>query len=120
MGVGEYCSPDLRVASSNWSDRYFNKETRWNATAYPRSQIDYTLRCMFPRWSDWDVSYTRKGALKASLREILKLFAGLSAIVGVIYTFRKGQAGAKAAMGTVMENIRRFVADGLNAVGRRL
>ena len=74
---------------------------------------------MFPRWSDWDVSYTRKGALKASLRKILKLFAGLSAIVVVLYTFRKGRAGAKAAMGAVTENFRRLVAEGLNAVGRR-
>lgn len=46
---------------------------------YRRSQTDFTLRCMFPRYSDWNVSYTRSGSFKRDFRQVVRyavLFIG--------------------------------------------
>ncbi|KAK8156916.1 hypothetical protein BC567DRAFT_258255 [Phyllosticta citribraziliensis] len=53
--------------SGGCSSYYFDHETRWNSTMYPYTQIWFTLRCMFPTYSDWDVRYTRKGLFKLFL-----------------------------------------------------
>lgn len=37
---------------------------RCMAYTFRYSQIDYGLRCMFPKWNDWDLKYTRKGLAK--------------------------------------------------------
>lgn len=67
----------------------------WNATVYPRTQIDFTLRCMFPRWSHWTASYTRKGLVKLALGRLLKLFGLLVAVWGAVYTARNGVRATK-------------------------
>lgn len=47
---------------------------------------------MFPKWKDWDVTYTRKGLLKQRLRQALKYIAFVAAIVGVYRTRQAGQS----------------------------
>jgi len=66
----------------------YTKDNGWNSRLYPRSQIDVTLRCMFPVYCDWTVSYTRKGLLKAQLRRILGLFGAFSAIAALLWAMR--------------------------------
>ncbi|KAK7511450.1 hypothetical protein IWZ03DRAFT_386559 [Phyllosticta citriasiana] len=53
--------------SGGCSSYYFDHETRWNSTMYPYTQMWFTLRCMFPKYSDWDVRHTRKGLIKLFL-----------------------------------------------------
>lgn len=60
------------------------------------SQIDYTLRCMFPKWSDWNVTYTRKGQWKHRARQILGPVMLLAAFVG-LYWIRKA-GGSRVAL----------------------
>lgn len=43
---------------------------------------------MFPKWSDWNVTYTRKGILKNRLRKGLE-FAGLAAAILLVYQLRQ-------------------------------
>lgn len=59
------------------------------------SQIDYTIKCMFPKWADWDIQYTSKGLLKHRLRQALKYAAFVAAIVG-LYRARKHGVALRA------------------------
>lgn len=44
------------------------QDNRWNATTYPWSQMHYSLRCMFPYWSDWNIQYTARGVFWRIMR----------------------------------------------------
>lgn len=48
------------------------------------TQIWFGLRCMFPTWSDWDITYTSKGLAKKRTRTILRSLALVATIVGII------------------------------------
>jgi hypothetical protein len=74
----------------------------WNSTVYPRTQIDFTLRCMFPRWSHWDAKYTRKGLIKLQLGRILKLFGLVVAVWGAIFTARNGVRNTRDLLAQVL------------------
>lgn len=63
---------------------WFVDRNGWNSTVYPRSQIDFTLRCMFPRWSDWNVKYTAKGLLSKRRGQLRNLLGGGLFILGCL------------------------------------
>jgi hypothetical protein len=46
---------------------------------------------MFPTWSDWDITYTRKGQVKRSVKKVLKVVALAAMIVGGVRLRRKLQ-----------------------------
>ncbi|KAI9819853.1 MAG: hypothetical protein M1827_006422 [Pycnora praestabilis] len=69
---------------------WYNSPSGWNSTVYPRSQFDFIFKCMFPKWSDWNIEYTEKGLLKQRSRQLLKYLAFVVAIVGV---YQARQAG---------------------------
>ena len=80
--------------SGGCSSWYFTKDG-WNATVYPRTQIDFTLRCMFPRWSHWQATYTRKGLVKLTLVRLSKLLAFVGTLYGAYFTVKNGRARTK-------------------------
>lgn len=86
---------------------YFNEGTGWNATVYPWSQIHFTLRCMFPRYGDWEATYTRKGAVKRRIRTVATLLATLAVMGAVVYM---GTYGVEEAVG----GLRRVLRDSLH------
>lgn len=73
---------------------YFDKNG-WNSTVYPRTQIDFTLRCMFPRWSHWQATYTRKGLVKLTLSRLFKLFALVGTLYGAYFAVKNGTTRTK-------------------------
>ena len=75
----------------NW---YVDQKTGWNSSAYPRSQVDASLRHMVVKWWDWEAVRTRKGMVKVGVGRLLKVFGLLVAVMGVVYRVRYGQAGA--------------------------
>ncbi len=97
----------------NW---YVDQETNWNATVYPRTQVDFTLRCMFPVWRHWDVRYTRKGLVKLALTRLVKLVGIVGLIWGVVYARRNGVERTKTILREVLkrgvENARGVLARG--------
>lgn len=44
---------------------------------------------MFPTWSDWDITYTRKGQVKRSVKKVLNVVALAAMIVGGVRLRRK-------------------------------
>jgi hypothetical protein len=60
---------------------YFDK-TGWNSTVLPYSQIWFWYKCKFPKWSDWDIRYTRKGLAKIWLSKLLKVSGVLFFLLG--------------------------------------
>jgi hypothetical protein len=59
---------------------------------------------MFPTWSDWDISYTRKGRIRKSARTLLRTVALVGLIVGSV---RLGQNLQGRSMMTFLKaNIR--------------
>ncbi|KAI1616944.1 cyclohexanone monooxygenase [Exophiala viscosa] len=97
------------VFQSGGCKSWYVEDNGWNATVYPRTQIDFTLRCMFPRWDHWNAKYTRKGLVKLQLGRILKLFGVLVAVWGVVFTARNGLRSTR-------EVARHFLARGVEGV----
>lgn len=40
---------------------------------------------MFPKWSDWNIEYTRKGLIKHRLSQAMKVLALAASIIGAYY-----------------------------------
>ncbi|KAF2267050.1 FAD/NAD(P)-binding domain-containing protein [Lojkania enalia] len=68
---------------------YFTKDG-WNSTVYPYSQIDFYRRCRFPKWSDWNITYTKKGATKIWTTRATRF---LGAALLIIASYRLRQRG---------------------------
>jgi cation diffusion facilitator CzcD-associated flavoprotein CzcO len=83
----------------NW---YVDQDTQWNATVYPRTQVDFSLRCMFPVWSHWDLQYTTKGVARYWSRRFTRL-VGVLALLWTLVTVRR--LGAARASGLVRESL---------------
>ena len=71
----------------NW---YTDEKTNWNATVYPRTQVDFSLRCMFPVWRHWDIRYTRKGLFRLGLTRLVKLVGVVGLVWGLVFMRRHG------------------------------
>ena len=56
------------------------------------SQFDYSLRCIFPQWSHWDIRYTRKGLIKKRFRQALLCITFTASIVVLYQARQKGQS----------------------------
>ena len=57
------------------------------------SQIDYSIRCMFPKWSDWNIQYTTKGLIKHRIAQTIKVIALAASIIAawkIRHDFRGG------------------------------
>ena len=63
---------------------------------------------MFPKWSDWDLQYTRKGLLKKRARQASGLLLLLVVIVGG-YALRQQGTGIFSGLNTLNHLLRRFV-----------
>ncbi|CAL3963788.1 hypothetical protein PZA11_001301 [Diplocarpon coronariae] len=72
-----------RVWSTGGCGSWYKDERGWNSTVYPYTQIWFTLKCMFPTYSDWEIKYTRKGMLKKSVFTAIRVLALLAIIFGV-------------------------------------
>lgn len=77
----------------------------WNSTVLPYSQIWFWYRCMFPRWRDWDITYTWKGQVKIALARAVRLLALASVILGA-YWARKSGVGVKGQASRLLTSLR--------------
>ncbi|KAL9600142.1 MAG: hypothetical protein Q9219_003398 [cf. Caloplaca sp. 3 TL-2023] len=84
----------------------------WNATGYPYSQIDFTLRCMFPKWSAWDLQYTRKGLVKKWAQRARNILL-LVLILAISYFFRQQRSNVFYSLQAVKQTVQRLVKQGL-------
>ncbi len=66
---------------------------------------------MFPKWNDWNVTYTRKGLLKHRLQQALKIVAFAAVLVGL---FRLRQAGRSVT--DIPRILQQYVRLGLSTV----
>ncbi|KAL8838053.1 MAG: hypothetical protein Q9170_002289 [Blastenia crenularia] len=80
----------------------------WNATGYPYSQIDFTFRCMFPKWSDWDLQYTRKGLIRKRAGQALNVLLLVLALVGAYFLRRESPSDSLS-----LQSLTHFVQKGL-------
>ena len=88
---------------------WYNDDSGWNSTAYPyvdlsqpcqknkltlhrRTQIDFGIRCMFPRWDDFNIQYTRKGLSKLRVRRALKIIFIIFTLCAA-FSIRKNVSG---------------------------
>lgn len=83
----------------NW---YVDRDTNWNATVYPRTQVDFSLRCMFPVWRHWNIQYTRKGLFRLALSRLVKSVGILSLIWGTLYVRRNGLHRSREAIAQIL------------------
>lgn len=92
------------VWMSSGCSSWYKDESGWNGTCYPFSQIDYSLRCIFPKWSDWDIKYTRQGLVKKRIRQVLSFMAFAAGIVG-LYQIGKGPANARSLLSLLLQRL---------------
>lgn len=63
---------------------------------------------MFPRWSDYDIQYTRKGLIKRRVRQSLTYLTFIASIVG-LYQARKRGEGLISLFDTLRQQARGVV-----------
>lgn len=87
---------------------YFDRKTDWNSTVYPYSQVWFGLRCLFPTWSDWSITYTAQGLAKKRRKAFLRF---LKTMVLVVFLIRARNAGytVRQLPGLVRQKARRAV-----------
>ncbi|EMD91709.1 hypothetical protein COCC4DRAFT_160937 [Bipolaris maydis ATCC 48331] len=73
---------DNTVWKSGCSSWYFT-ENGWNSTVYPYSQVFFWYRCLFVRWSDWNIEYTREGLVRMRMRMVLRMLVLLLVGYGI-------------------------------------
>lgn len=83
------------VFVSGGCHNWYTKDDGWNSAVYPRTQIDFTLRCWFPVWNHWTARYTSKGLAKWRLGWLLKLFALAGVGYGTLFAARNGRHAVK-------------------------
>ncbi len=81
------------------------------------SQFDYSIRCMFPKWSDWQIQYTRKGLLKERIRQGLSLAIFAAMIVG-LYQARRLPGGISALPSMLRQHFKGLILGLLSSVSR--
>lgn len=63
---------------------------------------------MFPKWSDWNIEYTRKGLLKLQIQRALRVLAFIFTIYAA-YTIRRDvRGGLKAFREVILGYVRRI------------
>jgi len=109
-----------RVWNTGGCRSWYQTEEGWNSTVYPYvcflphlfrlfnndrySQINFTLRCMFPTWKDWDITYTPKGL---AIRRVKKLFKSLAVMALFIwlYNIRKNRQTARMMLKDIARDL---------------
>lgn len=107
-------------ATGGCSSWYFDRRTGWNASVYPRSQIEFSLRYMFPRWSHWHFTYTRKGLLMWRLRLIFRSFAALVLLTALLWSIKNGRAAVSAQITAWTGRARGLLRHGLDFLRARV
>lgn len=83
------------------------------------SQIDYSIRCMFPRWNHYHLRYTTKGLVKnwawRSLRSALLVLV----LMGTVWVRQEG-VSLRAVPGTLLQYGRQTIARGLIALAQMI
>jgi hypothetical protein len=69
---------------------WYKTEEGWNSTVYPYTQIDFTLRNMFPNYKHWDYSYTKKGLIKGRIEKFLRLLTYAAAFFALYRAKQNG------------------------------
>ena len=87
FSIQEICS---RLQLGWHTQRYFN-DNGWNSTVYPWSQVHFTYRCMFPKWSDWTYNYTPKGLWKQRTTRVMRLLLTVATIYSIVRARRSGK-----------------------------
>ncbi|KAL4864236.1 hypothetical protein BDV12DRAFT_176441 [Aspergillus spectabilis] len=64
---------------------WYNNQGAYNSVLYPRSQLDFYLRCRFPRLSDWNQRLTARGQSRQHRRQIMHCLAVTVVAIGVLY-----------------------------------
>jgi len=70
------------------------------------SQIDYTLRCMFPKYSDWNIQYTPRGLFKLRMKQTFQLLVLLIPIIGAYSIGEDFPGGLSALLETIRKNVK--------------
>lgn len=70
------------------------------------TQIDYSIRCMFPKWSDWNIQYTTKGLIKHRVSQTIKAMALIAVIVGAYYIRKDVRGGLYAVQSFIRQNLK--------------
>lgn len=69
---------------------WYKEDSGWNSTTYPYSQFRFIWKCTFPKWSDWNIKYTKKGRRRQLIRQGLTIIALSLAVLGALRVQRQG------------------------------
>lgn len=70
---------------------------------------------MFPKWSDWDLQYTRKGLVKQQVTQALRLLLLVAVVVGA-FGLRQGGSRTYPRLQDFSMLVQRSLKQGLMAI----
>jgi len=80
-----------------------------NTNSASHSQIDFYRRCLFPKWADWNIEYTKKGVAQKRKTRAVRLLA-LVLLAGGAYRLRQSGLGVKDVKAFLQNEVQRSVA----------
>ncbi|KAF2808498.1 FAD/NAD(P)-binding domain-containing protein [Mytilinidion resinicola] len=98
----------------NW---YVNEG--WNSTVYPYTQFDFAWRCMFPKYSDWDITLTSKGVTKRRLRQTARILSWILLFTG-LYQAKKRRLTPKGIRDFIRNSLVVVLATALRGIQQLL
>jgi hypothetical protein len=80
-----------------------------NTNLASHSQIDFYRRCLFPKWADWNIEYTKKGVAQKRKTRAVRVLA-LALLVGGAYRLRQSGLSVKDLKAFVRKEVQGSVA----------
>jgi hypothetical protein len=75
---------------------------------------------MFPVWSHWNATLTRRGKIVWTLQRLLKTFTLLSSLLGLVYFVRNGREKTGELLRDAVARSRGLVRRGIQGFGERV
>ena len=75
---------------------------------------------MFPVWSHWTATMTRKGRILWTLHRILKAFAVLSSLVATVFLLRNGRGKTMEGLKALLERPHALLKAGLQIIASKV
>ncbi|THC97909.1 hypothetical protein EYZ11_002607 [Aspergillus tanneri] len=99
---------DMKSTVFEGCKSWYNGYGGYNSVMYPRSQLDFYLRCKFPRYRDWNRTLSRKGQRRQLRRRATSVLLGAIALAACYGVIMYEEVGLSAdAMEYVTQGVQR-------------
>ncbi|KAF7930611.1 uncharacterized protein EAE98_005011 [Botrytis deweyae] len=76
---------DMQETVFDSCQSWYNDSGAWNTVIYPRSQLDFYLRCRSPKFNDWIRKLSAQGQHRRTRQQMINMTMVMSIVIAVCY-----------------------------------